>query len=175
MRVITEVIGEAQGLLPVDVLGGIPKALGPVVEEVFRFLCPEWNPSGVLFLSVHFIDERRMAELNGRFMGEGQPTDVLSFPIHVSGGGFSCPTSLPECLLGDIMVCLPRVLENAQEAGRPPVRELALVLVHGLLHLLGWDHETEEGMSEMWDIQGRYLERVERCLNPPEGWAGPGA
>ncbi|HON34131.1 MAG: rRNA maturation RNase YbeY [Thermovirgaceae bacterium] len=175
MRVITEVTGETQGLVPVEVLDGIPGALGPVAEEVFRFLCPEWNSSGDLFLSVHFIDEGEMSELNRRFMGEGHPTDVLSFPIHASSGGFCCPTSLPECLLGDIMVCLPRVLENALEAGHPPVRELALVLVHGLLHLLGWDHETEEGRREMWDIQGHFLERVERCLTPPEEGAGPGA
>jgi len=73
------------------------------------------------------------------------------------------------------MVCLPRVLENALEAGHSPVKELSLVLVHGLLHLLGWNHETEEGRREMWDIQGHYLERVERCLTPPERRADPGA
>lgn len=175
MRVITEVAGEAQGLVPVEVLGRIPGALGPVAEEIFRFLCPEWGPSGDLFLSVNFIDEGQMSELNHRFMGEGHPTDVLSFPIHASGGKFTCPAPLPECLLGDIMVCLPRVLENALEAGHSPVKELSLVLVHGLLHLLGWNHETEEGRREMWDIQGHYLERVERCLTPPERRADPGA
>jgi probable rRNA maturation factor len=116
---------------------------------------------------VNFVDEDEMSELNSRFMGDSRPTDVLSFPIHVSGGGFACPNSLPECLLGDIMIYLPRVFENASEAGHPPTKELALVLVHGLLHLLGWDHETEERRLEMWDIQEQYLERVERSLTTP--------
>lgn len=85
-----------------------------------------------------------MSRLNGRFMGEDYPTDVLSFPIHASDGVFSCPPDLPECLLGDIMICAEKVLENASEAGHSPLSELSLVLVHGLLHLFGWDHETEE-------------------------------
>lgn len=174
MRIITEVTGEARGLMPGEILDRIPSALETAVEEIFRSLCPGWDPSGDLFLSVNFIDEDEMSELNSRFMGEDQPTDVLSFPIHVSGGEFNCPTFLPECLLGDIMICLPRVFENASEAGHPPAKELALVLIHGLLHLLGWDHETEERRLEMWDFQEQYLEKVKRSLTPPEERLDPG-
>jgi probable rRNA maturation factor len=72
------------------------------------------------------------------------------------------------------MICLPRVFENASEAGHPPAKELALVLTHGLLHLLGWDHETEERRLEMWDFQEQYLEKVKRSLTPPEERLDPG-
>ena len=164
MKVLTEVTDASQEVLPGGIIERIPGALGSVAEEAFLTLCPGWDRTGEILLSVSFIDEEEMSRLNGRYMGEDYPTDVLSFPIHASDGVFSCPPDLPECLLGDIMICPAKVLENASEAGHSPLRELSLVLVHGLLHLFGWDHETEKKRLEMWEVQKRYRDRVERYL-----------
>lgn len=115
-------------------------------------------------LSVMFVDESTIAELNGRFMDVDGPTDVLSFPIDGepdppgrwpdSGGPGpdrieDDPEDLP-LLLGDVVVC-PLVAErNAPEHAGSTDDELALLVVHGILHLLGMDHATDEERSEMW-------------------------
>ncbi len=74
-----------------------------------------------------------MARLNARYRGKRRPTDVLSFPA---------PSVFRrEGILGEIAICGPVLREQAREAGHAPARELDLLLVHGLLHLLGFDHE----------------------------------
>jgi probable rRNA maturation factor len=97
-------------------------------------------------LSVSFVTREEMASLHERYMGEPGPTDVLSFPL----GEEPSPAGEPR-LLGDVVIC-PSVA-----AERPdPVGETRLLLVHGILHLLGYDHETEEQRAEMWPRQERY-------------------
>lgn len=92
-------------------------------------------------LSLSFVTPQEMADLHGRYMGEDGPTDVLSFPLGEDG------------LLGDVVVC-----PSEAEANNPddPGAELRLLVVHGVLHLLGYDHEEEEERREMWDRQARY-------------------
>jgi probable rRNA maturation factor len=91
-------------------------------------------------LSLSFVDEEEMAELHERYMGEPGPTDVLSFPLGEDG------------LLGDVIVC-PDVA-----AGNNPDRdaELRLLVVHGTLLLLGYDHEDEDERAVMWSKQEGY-------------------
>ena len=90
-------------------------------------------------LAVEFVDERRMAELNGRYRGHPRPTDVLSFPVDEVGPGEGARE------LGDVLICLEHTLD---------VRE---AVVHGVLHLLGMDHETDDG--EMLMLQRELLAR----------------
>ncbi len=71
--------------------------------------------------------------LNAQFLGIDEPTDVLSFP-------YAGPETLPEEPFGELYVSWETVLEQAREYGIPPARELAHVVVHGLLHLCGYDH-----------------------------------
>jgi probable rRNA maturation factor len=103
-------------------------------------------------LSVLFIGDRAMRTLNSAYRGKDATTDVLSFSLRE--GRFS--HIQPE-MLGDIVISLPVAERQAREAGHSASRELERLLVHGLLHLLGYDHE--QGVRE-----ARRMERKERQL-----------
>lgn len=108
--------------------------------EVARRTATSEGASGEI--SILVIDRARSAELNQRFLGENEPTDVLSFPID----GRVIDRSVPDpILIGEIVVC-PEV---AATQGLPLEEELDLLVAHGVLHLLGHDHDTEEGAARM--------------------------
>lgn len=97
-------------------------------------------------LSVSFVMDDEIAELHLRYMDEEGPTDVLSFPLgDVDEDGV--------LILGDVVIS-----PSAAERNNPSdqVSELRLLLVHGILHLLGHDHEDDRGRAEMWALQERY-------------------
>lgn len=96
-------------------------------------------------LSLSFVTEDEIAVLHERYLGEPGPTDVLSFPLDaVDGDGVR--------LIGDVVVA-PSVAARTRE---DLAAELRLLVVHGVLHLLGYDHEAEDERAEMWSRQERY-------------------
>jgi probable rRNA maturation factor len=111
-----------------------------------------------------FIDEQQMAELNRSHMGKDGPTDVLSFPIETATPGSPPRRSPggPPIELGDIFISPSVVRGNAERQGVPFEDELALMVVHGLLHLLGWDHEDEAEAVRMESRERELLARVGR-------------
>ena len=97
-------------------------------------------------LSVSFVDDEEMADLHLRYMGEPGPTDVLSFPLNeVDDRGVT--------LLGDVVIAPAVAARNHPD---DPAAEVRLLLVHGILHILGYDHEDEGERAEMWARQERY-------------------
>jgi probable rRNA maturation factor len=97
-------------------------------------------------LSVSFVDEAEIEDLHVRFMDEPGPTDVLSFPLNdVDEDGVR--------LLGDVVIAPAVAARNNPE---DPEAELRLLLVHGILHLLGYDHQADAEKAEMWARQERY-------------------
>ena len=97
-------------------------------------------------LSVSFVTEREIADLNSRYAGEDGPTDVLSFPMgDLDEDGVR--------ILGDVVVA-PAV--GARNNADDPAGELRLLIVHGILHLLGHDHTDAADRAEMWARQERY-------------------
>lgn len=107
-------------------------------------------------MSVMFVDRDAIAVLNGRFMGVDGPTDVLSFPIECdsdagpgAGHGVEADHSMP-MLLGDIVICPAVAVLNAPEHAGTTDDEIALLVVHGMLHLLGYDHMEDEEREAMW-------------------------
>ena len=94
-------------------------------------------------ISLRLTGDRELRRLNREFLGEDSVTDVLSFPA----GGDGEPG-----YLGDIAVSWPAVARQAAEHGHPEAAEAALLSVHGLLHLLGWDHATPAQEREMWRL-----------------------
>jgi len=84
--------------------------------------------------SVLLASSRRLRTLNRDFLGKDYATDVLSFPMSEPGGG-----------LGDIAINVPLAREQAAARGHSPTQEIAILMLHGLLHLLGHDHETDRG------------------------------
>jgi probable rRNA maturation factor len=90
---------------------------------------------------VILVAPEAMRELNRTHRSVDAVTDVLAFPID---GDDELPAGLPR-LLGDVVICLERAREQALERDQEPARELAVLAVHGTLHLLGYDHERDAG------------------------------
>jgi probable rRNA maturation factor len=93
-------------------------------------------------LSVVFVNSERMRRLNARYRGIDRPTDVLSFPL--SEGLPACRNLDPTVgtpPLGDIVICVPKALAQSRQFGVTFRQELLRLLIHGLLHLAGYDHE----------------------------------
>lgn len=103
-------------------------------------------------LAIVFVDEAAMEQLHVQWMDEPGPTDVLSFPMdELRPGSIDKPT--PPGLLGDVVIC-PQVAEQqALTAGHSTEQEILLLLTHGVLHLLGFDHATDEEEAEMFGLQ----------------------
>ena len=95
-------------------------------------------------------------DLNRRYRGEDAPTDVLSFSLREDAGDFVLPPDASP-RLGDVVVSLPAARRQAKEAGHSLEGELTLLLVHGLLHLLGYDHATDDQKRVMWSRQDALL------------------
>lgn len=92
-------------------------------------------------------DNTQVQSLNLEFMKVDSPTDVLSFPA-----GFDDPES-GHPYLGDIVIAYPQAETQAQSAGHPVSEELQLLVIHGALHLLGYDHATPAEKTAMWAVQ----------------------
>lgn len=108
-------------------------------------------------VTVVITDDERVRELNRRYRGVDLPTDVLAF-----GGvaeGFVEAPDLPP-YLGDVVISYPRVQAQAEEQGHSPAEELALLVIHGVLHLLGYDHESSEEKAIMWARQEEILRHL---------------
>lgn len=123
--------------------------------EIVPPLNPDFGPeSARADVSIVLTDDRQLHELNLDFLGIDSPTDVLSFPA------FEVDPETEDVYLGDIVVSIPRAMEQARAAGHPVEAEAQLLVVHGVLHLLGYDHGTDEEKSLMWAEQARVLERL---------------
>ncbi|MBR1635867.1 MAG: rRNA maturation RNase YbeY [Lachnospiraceae bacterium] len=122
-------------------------------------------------LSVTFVDEAVIQEINRNFREMDAPTDVLSFPmLHFSGGGgfdhlvqesADRDPETGELLLGDIVLCIPKVFAQASEYGHSEKREYAFLLVHSLLHLMGYDHIEDADRDVMEDRQRSVMEQLQ--------------
>jgi len=91
------------------------------------------TPKSKIEISVLFCGDRAMRTLNRRYRGMDAPTDVLAFPSGTRG------------LLGDIVISIPYASRQARRRGERPAREIDRLLLHGFLHLSGYDHETDDG------------------------------
>jgi len=105
-------------------------------------------------VTVVVTDDAQVKDLNRQFREMDIATDVLSFPSEE----IDIDTGLP--YLGDIIISFPQALQQAARAGHPVEAELQLLAVHGMLHLLGYDHGTEEEKNKMWTKQSRVLEKL---------------
>ncbi len=111
---------------------------------------------GEVALSIVITEDEAVRELNRQFRGVDAPTDVLAFG---SGDESDFVTAPGEpAYLGDVVISYPRAVVQAEEYRHSVDRELALLTVHGLLHLLGYDHVGEEEKARMWARQEEILE-----------------
>ena len=170
---------DEQSAQPVDTLRWIKLAEAVLAEEGVR---------GDTEVSLLFVDEAAIADLNARFLSKEGPTDVLAFPIDEepadsgrspdSGGtgpGYSAEPDEAPTLLGDVVICPTVAHRNAPEHAGTYDDELALLVVHGLLHLLGLDHEDPDEAEVMEAKERDLLARHHRKAGPDGAPADPTA
>lgn len=118
-----------------------------------RYVAAQQGVPEAMELSVLCVDRETMTGLNERHMGADGPTDVLAFPIDEPG------ETLPgePAVLGDVVVCPDVASRQAAERGVATHAEIDLLVVHGILHLLGYDHAEEDERREMFALTDRLL------------------
>ena len=112
------------------------------------------------YFSIIFVDEKEIQKLNKEYRGIDKITDVISFAFEDNGDLVYNNMRV----LGDIYICIPRMLEQSQNYGHSIKRELSFLVVHGLLHLLGYDHMNKDEEKVMFGLQELILneERITR-------------
>jgi probable rRNA maturation factor len=111
-----------------------------LIEHAVQVALTAEQQYGVIELSVLITDDAEIHELNRDYRQIDAPTDVLSFAAEEGEPGFVRPADMPR-ILGDLVISYERVVAQAAEYGHSTRRELAFLTVHGVLHLLGYDHE----------------------------------
>jgi len=110
--------------------------------------------------NICFVDDREITRLNAAFLGRRRPTDVLSFPWQGSGSAHRISTGNAEFanFLGDVVISVETARRNARREGHSTLNEIRWLILHGLLHLLGYDHERDQG--EMTSLELSLRERL---------------
>ena len=106
-------------------------------------------------LSLVFTDDESIQKLNAEWRGKDKPTNVLSFPAFPIAPGDPLPP-----MLGDIVLAYETVVREAELEGKPLENHITHLIIHGLLHLLGYDHETDDEAEEMEGLERQALARL---------------
>lgn len=144
----------------VDVLDESGQGVDVVaLTRLCRFVLRRMRLHPATELTVRLVDPETIAVLNEQWMDKKGPTDVLSFPMDELSPGRRDrePEDEPQGYLGDIALCPQVAAQQAPAAGHETSDEIDLLTVHGILHLLGFDHATPDEHAEMFGIQGRLL------------------
>jgi probable rRNA maturation factor len=138
-----------------------------ISEEILcsavKIVLGEQTPPDSSSVSILITDNAHIQELNHRYRGIDTPTDVLAFE-----SDFLDP-DLENRYLGDVVISFPRAKSQAESRGHDVESELQLLTVHGVLHLLGYDHNSEAKKSEMWSIQSEILKMLDLDIKIEEG------
>ncbi|HHU24025.1 MAG: rRNA maturation RNase YbeY [Bacilli bacterium] len=125
-----------------------------VIQRLARMVKKYEHVKGRHVLSVIFVSEEEMYQINKQYRGMDSSTDVISF-AEVDNGFGELPYEL-----GDIFVNVDRIKSQAKSYGHSELREFAFLILHGMLHLLGYDHQTENEEKQMFALQ----EEILNCL-----------
>ena len=123
----------------------------PTAEQIEQWATAAVQPqSDEVEITVRIVDEAESHELNLNYRGKDRPTNVLSFP-------FECPDEVELPLLGDLVICRQVVEREAQEQDKPVMAHWAHMVVHGSLHLLGYDHIEDDEAEEMESLETQIM------------------
>ncbi|WP_066367861.1 rRNA maturation RNase YbeY [Neobacillus fumarioli] len=124
------------------------------VERLINFAADQLKIEEHSEVSITFVSNQKIQEINREYRAKDAPTDVISFAMEELGEGEIelVGANMPR-VLGDIIISVPKAKEQAQEYGHSFMRELGFLAIHGFLHLLGYDHMTEEEEKEMFTLQ----------------------
>jgi probable rRNA maturation factor len=128
------------------------------IEKLLNFAAKNQQVEDNSEVSVTFVTNERIHEINREYREKDAPTDVISFAMEELGEGEVelIGEGMPR-VLGDIIISVAKAKEQAEEYGHSFIRELGFLAVHGFLHLLGYDHMTEEDEEEMFTLQKEIL------------------
>ncbi|MDF1508316.1 rRNA maturation RNase YbeY [Robertmurraya sp. DFI.2.37] len=137
-----------------DETNEVGEKLTDQLEDLLQFAASKEMVEAGSELSVTFVTNERIQEINREYRGKDYPTDVISFALEEMGEGEIqvSGNELPR-VLGDIIISIKKAHEQAEEYGHSFEREIGFLAVHGLLHLLGYDHENEEDEKKMFARQ----------------------
>ncbi len=121
--------------------GKIPSGLRILIRRSCNAVLEYEKFEGPAEISVTFVDNAAIQELNAQYRGKDMPTDVLSFPLG-ENGVYDKNEDTGASLLGDIVISMEKAMEQAELYGHALQREVAFLTVHSMLHLLGYDHEA---------------------------------
>lgn len=129
------------------------------IKELLHFAAEKQNLQGEIELSITFVHNEQIQQINKEYREKDQPTDVISFALEELGEGEMelVGEGLPR-MLGDIVISIDKAEEQANDYGHSYMRELGFLSVHGFLHLLGYDHMTEEDEKVMFTLQKDILD-----------------
>ena len=129
------------------------------IERVITFAARKQMVEAHSEVSITFVSNERIQEINREYRDKDKPTDVISFAMEELGEGEMelIGADMPR-VLGDIIISIPKAIEQAEEYGHSFLRELGFLAVHGFLYLLGYDHMTEEEEKEMFTRQKEILD-----------------
>ena len=148
--------GEPQSPVP------ITSALEPVLERELLELYPDAAHYESVEVSVTLASAEEIRRINREHRGCDEATDVLSFPMYDGEGPFAPDIPMPVLPLGDVVICPEETARLHPEL--PPDEAMCLMLAHSFLHLLGWDHDTEERQAAMWARQDALKDRLMEVL-----------
>jgi probable rRNA maturation factor len=140
---------------------GYEEDFSGLIAVAVSVLTHEGVPPGEL--TIVLTDEKRILKLNQQYRGHDSSTDVLSF-----ANGSIDPDS-GNVYYGDVIIAVPIAKTQAIAAGHTLEAELALLTIHGVLHLLGYDHTNPEERNRMWSVKRTILERLGYQITLPEG------
>ena len=126
------------------------------LSALSRFVMDRMRVHPQAELCIKAVDEDTMAQLNEQWMDKEGPTDVLAFPMDELRPGL-VNEEPEEGVLGDLVLCPAVAVRQGESAGHGTVAELDLLTVHGILHLLGYDHAEPEEHREMFGLQAELL------------------
>jgi len=163
--------------LPSPVLSLAQMVIGITIDKEFKgALTPAWlrktaravlnaeNAGRKSEMGLVITGQDKIRELNKRYLDEDAPTDVLSFPMEQSGGGDFINPPDGALQLGEVIISYPQAAKQAAERGHSVETEVALLIIHGILHLLGYDHDIPAWKKKMRARESAILKLVEESL-----------
>lgn len=127
-----------------------------ILKNYIQYVVKKLNLENAIFNFI-LVDEEEIHTLNKTYRGVDRATDVITFALE-DGDDFQNPEFRT---LGDVYICVPVAYQQAETYGHSRIREICFLATHGILHLLGYDHMTEEEEKEMFTLQEELLEGYE--------------
>jgi probable rRNA maturation factor len=141
-----------------DETNSVDEAFVDMIQRIIRFAGEKEDVTGDVEVSINFVDNKEIQEINRNYRQKDQPTDVISFAMQELGHGeMSVLDENMPMMLGDIVISVDKAKEQADEYNHSIEREFGFLALHGFLHLLGYDHMNEDDEKKMFGRQEEIL------------------